>query len=151
MQISAKADYAVRAAIELAAAGENLVKADDIARAQGIPATFLVKILHELRMAGLVRSHRGPDGGHHLTRTADAISVADILRAIEGPLAEVRGTAPEALSYPGHAAPLQRVWVALRANIETVLESVTLEDLARGSLPAGVDALADEGESPVPL
>ncbi len=147
MRVSAKADYAVRAAVELAAVKEGLAKAEDIAAAQKIPLNFLVKILHELRLAGLVRSHRGPDGGHQLARPAQQISVADVLRAVEGPLAEVRGTPPESLEYEGHAVALQRVWVALRTNVRAVLETVTLADLATGHLPADVDALADQRES----
>jgi len=147
VRVTAKADYAVRAATELAAAADGLAKAEDIANAQSIPLNFLVKILHELRLAGLVRSHRGPEGGHHLARPAAEISVADVLRAVEGPLAEVRGKPPEALEYEGHAEALQRVWVALRTNVRAVLETVTLADLASGHLPADVDALADERES----
>ncbi len=147
MRVSAKADYAVRAAVELAATKEGLAKAEDVAAAQRIPLNFLVKILHELRLAGLVRSHRGPEGGHRLARPPEQISVADVLRAVEGPLAEVRGTPPEALEYEGHAVALQRVWVALRTNMRSVLETVTLADLASGQLPADVDGLADNRES----
>ena len=148
VRVTAKADYAVRAAVELAAIGEGpTTKADDIATAQGIPVNFLVKILHELRLAGIVRSQRGPEGGHQLARSPSEISVADVLRAVEGPLAEVRGTPPESLRYEGHAVPLQRVWVALRTNVRAVLETVTLADLASGHLPADVDALADKSDS----
>jgi len=147
VRVSAKADYAVRVAIELATVESGLAKAEDLAGAQQIPLNFLVKILHELRLAGIVRSQRGPDGGHRLARPAAEISVADILRAVEGPLAEVRGTPPEALHYAGHALPLQRVWVALRTNVRAVLETVTLADLADGQLPNGVDSLADEHDS----
>ena len=147
MRVSAKADYAVRAAVELAAAEHAPVKAEDLANGQGIPLNFLVKILHELRLAGLVRSHRGPDGGHALARAPEEISVADVLRAVEGPLAEVRGAAPESLHYEGSALPLQRVWIALRTNVRAVLETVTLADIAGDRLPASVDALADERES----
>lgn len=147
MKVSAKADYAVRAVIELAAAEHPPVKADAISASQEIPVTFLVKILHELRMAGLVRTLRGPDGGHELARPAEEISIADILRAIEGPLAEVRGTRPEALEYGGTAAPLQRVWIALRTNMRSVLETVSVADVAANQIPAAIDALADEQES----
>jgi Rrf2 family protein len=147
VRVSAKADYAVRAAIEIAAADDPPVKAEEIAGRQEIPLTFLVKILHELRMAGLIRTQRGPDGGHELARPAEEISIADVLRAIEGPLAEVRGTPPEALRYDGTAAPLQRVWIALRTNMRGVLETVSVADVASGRIPASVDALADEQES----
>jgi Rrf2 family protein len=147
VRVSAKADYAVRAAVELAAADDGPVKAEDVANRQGIPHNFLVKILHELRLAGLVRSHRGPEGGHRLARPAADISVADVLRAVEGPLAEVRGTPPEALHYTGSSESLQRVWVALRTNVRSVLETVTLADIAAQQLPADIDALADERES----
>ena len=147
MRVTAKADYAVRAAIELATVSEGSLKSEAIAEAQGIPSTFLVKILHELRLAGIIRSHRGPEGGHQLARPPAEISVADVLRAVEGPLAEVRGEPPESLDYVGSAVPLQRVWVALRTNVRGVLETVTLADLAGGHLPEGVDALADKRDS----
>lgn len=147
MKISAKADYAVRAAIELAAAERTPIKAEEIATSQAIPLTFLVKILHELRMAGLVRTQRGPDGGHELARPAETISIADVLRAIEGPLAEVRGTGPEALRYNGSAVALQRVWIAVRTNLRGVLEHVSLADIAADHLPRDIDALADNEES----
>src|SRR3954465_9385028 len=113
MRISAKADYAVRAAAELArASGEGRpVKGERIAEAQGIPLNFLENILGDLRQAGVVRSQRGPEGGYWLARDGEEISVADVLRAVEGPLAAVRGEAPEALEYAGAAAPLQRVWI----------------------------------------
>lgn len=149
VRVSAKADYAVRAAVDLAAHGGDgaAVKAETIASRQGIPLSFLVKILHELRLAGLVFSQRGPDGGHRLARAADEISVADVLRAVEGPLAEVRGCAPESLEYAGSAVALQRVWVALRTNVRGVLEEVTLADVAADRLPADIEALADERDS----
>lgn len=147
MRGSAKADYAVRAAVELAASDHSPIKAEEIATNQAIPLTFLVKILHELRTAGLARAQRGPDGGHELARPASEISVADVLRAVEGPLAEVRGTPPESVQYTGSAEPLQRVWIALRTNMRSVLETVTLADIARDRLPTEIDALADNRES----
>ncbi|MFZ1994875.1 MAG: Rrf2 family transcriptional regulator [Solirubrobacteraceae bacterium] len=147
MRVSAKADYAVRAVVELAASEHFPVKAEEIANEQAIPLTFLVKILHELRMAGLIRTQRGPDGGHELARPAADISVADVLRAVEGPLAEVRGTAPEAVEYMGSAEPLQRVWIALRTSMRSVLETVSLADIAGDRLPRKVDALAENRES----
>jgi Rrf2 family protein len=147
VRVSAKADYAVRAAVEIAASDHVPVKAEEIAIKQEIPQTFLVKILHELRMAGLIRTQRGPEGGHQLARPPEEISVADILRAVEGPLAEVRGAAPETVAYSGSAEPLQRVWIALRTNMRAVLETVTLADLASDALPAEIDALAGNQES----
>jgi Rrf2 family protein len=147
MKVSAKADYAVRAAIEIAASDAYPVKAAQIADKQAIPVTFLHKILHELRMAGLIRTSRGPDGGHELARPAHEISIADVLRAVEGPLATVRNTPPESVEYVGSAAPLQIVWIALRRNIRDVLESVSLLDVATDGLPGHVADLARRPES----
>ena len=147
MRVTAKADYAVRAAVHLAAATRLPVRAEDIAECQGIPLSFLVKILHEMRHAGLVSSQRGPEGGHQLARPAADISVADVLRAVEGPLADVRGIPPENVSYAGEAELLQRVWVALRTNVRAVLETVTLADIVEGELPPKVDALANKPDS----
>jgi Rrf2 family protein len=147
MRVSAKADYAVRAAVDLAAATHLPVRAEDVAERQGIPLNFLVKILHEMRLAGIVSSQRGPEGGHQLARAAEDISIADILRAVEGPLADVRGMAPESVEYVGSALALQRVWVALRTNIRGVLETVTIADVAKGKLPAEIDTLAKKRDS----
>ncbi|UTI64093.1 Rrf2 family transcriptional regulator [Paraconexibacter antarcticus] len=149
MRISAKADYAVRAAIHLAAnaAGERPTKGEAVATGQGIPMKFLENILGDLRHAGLVRSQRGADGGYWLNRPADAISVADVIRAVDGPLASVRGQRPEDVPYEGAAEPLQRVWIAVRHNLRAVLETVTLADLASGELPADIVKLADDPEA----
>jgi Rrf2 family protein len=147
VRISAKADYAVRAAVELAAAGDEPITAEAVAERQDIPVQFLQKIFHEMRRARLVASQRGRDGGHRLARPADEITVADVLRAVEGPLAEVRGTPPESVSYNGAAKPLQDVWIALRTNMRTVLEGVTLADLAAGRLPRRIATLAREPDS----
>jgi Rrf2 family protein len=143
MRISAKADYAVRAAAELAAASPEgrPVKGEQLAAAQGIPHKFLENILADLRQSGLVRTRRGAEGGYALTRDASEISVADVLRAVEGPLAAVQGTRPEGLHYRGAASRLPEVWIALRANLRAVLERVTLADLAAGALPESVAAL----------
>ena len=137
MRITAKADYAVRAAAELAAAEADgrPVKGEQLASAQGIPQNFLENILTELRRAGIVRTRRGADGGYFLARPASEITVADVLRAVEGPLAAVQGTRPEALSYDGAAAHLPEVWIALRASLRDVLEHVSLHELAAGRLP----------------
>mgnify|MGYP003946040955 FL=1 len=146
MRTTAKADYAVRAAVELAAVG-GLVNAEQIAQAQDIPLNFLENILRDLRRAGIVESRRGQAGGYALARPAEQISVADVIRAVEGPLANVRGQAPETLAYPGAAEKLRDVWVALRANIRAVLEGVTLADVARGELPARVEELTRDADA----
>jgi Rrf2 family protein len=147
MRVTAKADYAVRAAVELAAAGGQALTAETVAARQQIPLQFLQKILHELHRAQLVSTQRGRDGGHRLARPASEISVADVLRVIDGPLADVRGKPPEALRYTGTAEPLQEVWVALRTNMRDVLEKVTLADIAAARLPRKVVSLASVPES----
>ncbi len=148
MRITAKVDYAVRAAIELGGAvpGEPM-KGEQIATAQGIPLKFLENILLQLRSAGIVRSQRGAEGGYWLARPAGEVTVADLIRAVEGPLAAVRGIQPQEVAYEGRAAALQRVWVSLRANLRAVLEHVTVADLASGHLPPGIDALADDPDA----
>jgi Rrf2 family protein len=138
MRISAKEDYAVRAALELAIADGGPVKREQISEAQEIPLAFLQNILMELRHAEIVEAQRGRDGGVRLARPASQISVADVVRAVSGPLATVRGTRPQAIDYNSHAEPLKDVWIALRTNIRAVLEHVTLADLARSHLPAAV-------------
>src|ERR1700722_258464 len=147
MRLSARADYALRAAIELAASREGHVTSDQLAKAQQIPAKFLEAILTQLRRAGLVRSQRGPDGGFWLARPAGEISLADIIRAIDGPLLGVRGERPENLGYIGAAEPLQTVWIALRANEREILEEVTLAHVVAGKLPASVRKLAEDPEN----
>jgi Rrf2 family protein len=144
VQISAKADYAIRALVELAARGGGPVKGDRLATAQQIPAKFLEAILAQLRQGGLLRSRRGAEGGYWLARPAAEISLADIIRAVDGPLASVRGQRPETVSYEGAARRLTEVWVALRASLRTVLEAVTLQDLLDGKLPAEVRTLAED-------
>ena len=148
MRISAKADYAVRAAVELAAAPpEKPVKAELIAGAQGIPLHFLENILSELRNAGIVRSQRGTDGGWWLASRPDDVTIADIIRAVEGPLATVRGGKPEEAEYPGAASHLPRVWIAVRKNLRNVVELVTVADVANSHLPAAISTLADDPEA----
>jgi len=144
MRLSARSDYALRAVIELAAAGPGHVTADQLARAQTIPGKFLEAILTQLRRAGLVRSQRGPEGGFWLARPAGAISLADVIRAIDGPLLGVRGERPENVGYTGAAEPLQSVWIALRANERAILEDVTLEHIVTGNLPPSVRKLAED-------
>jgi Rrf2 family protein len=146
VRISAKADYAVRAAVELASA-DGPTKGDRIARSQDIPLKFLENILIEMRHAGLVRSQRGRDGGYWLARPADEISIADVVRAVEGPLAHVRGEPPEEVHYPGPAAALEQVWIAVRANLRAVVEQVTVADVAAGSLPDEIVALAEDPDA----
>src|SRR5919201_5838299 len=138
MRLSAKADYALRATVELASLGDGHVKAEALARAQSIPLRFLEQILLDLKHAGLVASQRGAEGGYWLARPATEISLADVIRAVEGPLANVRGVRSEQVQYSGTAAPLRQVWVAVRASLRSVLEHVTLEDLAKGDLPEQV-------------
>jgi Rrf2 family protein len=148
MRISAKVDYAVRAAIELATAdADQLMKADAIARAQEIPPKFLENILGDLRQGGLVRSQRGAEGGYRLARPASEINVADIIRVVEGPMASVRGERPEDVAYAGSAEPLQRVWIAVRSSLRAVAEHVTLADLATGQLPSQVEELTREPDA----
>jgi Rrf2 family protein len=149
VKVSAKADYAVRAAAELAAAqpGGAPVRAEAIATSQAIPQRFLENILSDMRHAGLVTSLRGAEGGHRLSRPAAEITVADVIRAVDGPLAAVRGERPETVNYTGPAEPLQRVWIAVRTNLRDVVERVTLADLASGALPDKVTALAKDPES----
>ena len=147
MRVSAKADYAVRAAVELAALQtpeSRPVKGDHVATAQSIPIKFLENILLDLRQAGLVNSRRGPEGGYWLARPAAEISVADVIRAADGPLASVRGEKPEDLAYVGAAQPLAAVWIALRSSLRGVLEEVTLEQVAQGTLPAHVTDRTDD-------
>ena len=146
MRVSAKADYAVRAAVELAAAGEGPVKGDRIAKAQGIPLRFLENILGELRHAGIVRSQRGAEGGYWLARRPEEITLADVFRAVEGPLASVRSESPEDLTYAGSAVALREIWVALRAGIRDVLEAITLADVVANELPDSVSRLTEGDE-----
>jgi Rrf2 family protein len=147
MRISAKADYAVRAALTLAAADDPPVKGERISEAQGIPLKFLENILIDLRQAGLVASQRGPDGGYRLDGSPDEITVADVIRAVDGPLASIRGGRPEEAAYEGPAEGLQTVWIALRSAIRGVLEHVTLADVVNGSVPAHVLELAREPDA----
>lgn len=147
MRVSAKADYAVRAAVELAADSNTHRNAESIALAQDIPQKFLQTILCDLRRAGIVASRRGVDGGYRLGQPAKDISVADVLRAVDGPLATVRGERPQDLSYAGAAESLRPLWVAMRASVRGVLENVTLADLAAGKLPARVRRIAETDDA----
>ncbi|MEU7562017.1 RrF2 family transcriptional regulator [Streptomyces eurythermus] len=145
MRISARADYAVRAVLELAVRqGNGPVKAEEIAAVQDIPHKFLEGILGDLRRAGIVDSRRGGGGGYRLARAAPAITVADVIRAVDGPIVSVRGERPTGLAYSGTARPLLPLWIALRANVRRILEGVTVADLAADALPEPVRALAAE-------
>jgi Rrf2 family protein len=148
--VSAKADYALRAVIELAAAADGPVKGERIAQAQEIPLKFLENILGDLRHAGIVRSQRGVEGGYWLARPAAEITVAEVVRAVDGPIANVRGVGPEQVEYAGSALPLRDVWIAVRANLRAVLEHVTIADVARGELPATIEELAADPDAWLP-
>jgi Rrf2 family protein len=141
MRISAKEDYAVRAALELAIADGGPLKREQISQAQQIPIAFLQNILMELRHAEIVEAQRGRDGGFRLSRPASQITIADIVRAVSGPLATVRGVRPTAVDYQKSAEPLREVWVALRTNIRAILERVTLADLAANRLPSPIKTI----------
>jgi Rrf2 family protein len=139
MHVTAKADYAVRAVVELAGSSqESPRKVDEVAQAQSIPVSFLENILTQLRSSGIVRSQRGPEGGYWLAQPAEELNLAQIIRAVEGPLVGVRGQRPEEIEYIGSAEALQNVWIALRANLRKVLEQVTVADVAAGKLPKDV-------------
>jgi Rrf2 family protein len=147
MHLTARADYALRATAEIAAAANGPMKAERIAQAQNIPLKFIENILSTLKHAGIVRSQRGVDGGYWLARPANEITLAEVIRAVEGPLANVRGERPESTQYRGPAKPLREVWVAVRASLRTVLEEVTLDDLVTGKLPASVSRLTRDKEA----
>jgi len=146
MYISAKVDYAVRALCTLADS-EGAVTAECLASAQGLPAKFLESILNDMRRAGLLTSQRGPDGGYCLARPASEITVAEVIRPLDGPLAEIRGLRPEAANYQGSAKHLQTVWVAVRASLRSVLDEVTIAGIVSGDLPASVLALTSDPEA----
>ena len=144
MQISAKADYAMRALLVLAAAPvEQSVKGQTIAETQGMPVKFVENTLGDLKRSGLVQSQRGSSGGYRLGRPAHLITVADVVRAVDGPLAEVRGRRPETITYEGAAQNLQQVWIAARASLRAVLEHVTLAQIVEGNLPAAISEVVD--------
>jgi Rrf2 family protein len=148
MHVTAKADYAVRAVVELSGSSQDAPrKVDEVAQAQGIPVSFLENILTQLRSSGMVRSQRGPEGGYWLAQPPEEINLAQIIRAVEGPLVGVRGQRPEEIEYIGSAESLQQVWVALRANLRKVLEHVTVADVAAGKLPKEIVALTRAEEA----
>jgi Rrf2 family protein len=148
MRITAKADYAVRAALELASVEDaEPIKGERLSEAQDIPLQFLEHILLELKHARIIRTKRGVHGGYWLARPPEEITLADVIRAVEGPLANIQDSAPEDTSYPGPAEPLREVWIAVRANLRAVLEKVTLADLTSGELPDGVRELTEDPDA----
>jgi Rrf2 family protein len=147
MRVSAKADYAVRAAAERAAAGEGPVKGEKLAEAQDIPLQFLEHILLEMKHHGIIRVRRGAKGGYWLARPADEVTIADVVRAVEGPIANVQSQPPESIEYKGNSAGLRDVWVAVRASLRSVLEVVTLADLVSGELPPVVEELTSQPDA----
>ena len=150
MRVSAKVDYALRACAELAVAGDGPVKGERLAQAQEIPLKFLENILLDLKHAVLVQSQRGAEGGYWLAQPPEEIALADVIRAVEGPIANVRGMRPEQVEYNGPATALREVWIAMRANLRSVLETVTLADLAGGRLPDEVMAIAADPDAWLP-
>ena len=147
MRVSAKTDYAVRALLELAVANDGPVKGERLAQAQAIPLKFLENILTDLRHAGIVRAQRGAEGGYWLARAADEVTLGEVIRAVDGPLASVRGEAPENVAYDGAAENLRTVWVALRASMRSVVDEITLADVVAGKLPARVRRLTESPEA----
>ena len=147
MRVSAKTDYAVRALLELAVGGEGPVKAERLAQAQEIPLKFLENILTDLRHAGIVRAQRGAEGGYWLARDPAEVTLGEVIRAVDGPLASVRGEAPEDVAYEGAAQNLRVVWVALRASMRSVVDKVTLEDVVNDRLPAPVRRLTEQPDA----
>ncbi len=148
MKISAKAEYAVRALLVLAADTEGKpIRGETIARSQNMPMKFVENTLVELGRAGLVKSQRGPSGGFRLGKPAARITVADVVRAVDGPLAEVRGIRPDEVVYEGAAEHLQTVWVATRASLRNVLEHVTLADVVSGKIPRRIAKLAEDPDA----
>ena len=150
MEISAKTDYAVRALLELAAHAPDLVKIDVVVGEQGLPRKFVEAILGELRRGGLVRSQRGADGGYALARPANEITIGAVMRAVDGPLAEVRGLRPNETSYVGVAEHLPEVWVAVRASLRRVLDETTLAQLLAGKLPTHVRRMVEAPDAWLP-
>jgi len=149
MYVSARCDYALRALIALAAEDRPMT-AEQLAQSQDLPVNYLEAILLDLRRAGIVASRRGPGAGYRFVRPPEDVTPADVMRVVEGPLAEVRGLRPEATSYTGSAAPLQQLWVALRASLRGVLEGVTIAQLAEGQLPRQLAKLVADPDAWVP-
>lgn len=143
VKVTAKAEYAVRAMLELSATGDGLIKGERIARSQAIPLKFLENILVDLRHADLVHAQRGSEGGYRLARDPQEITLGAVFRAVEGPLASVRGQSPESMAYEGSAEHLRTVWIALRASLRSVLDDLTLADVVAGRLPPSIQRLTE--------
>lgn len=143
MRVTAKVDYAVRALLELAVASDGPVKGERIAQAQEIPLKFLENILIDLRHANIVRAQRGAEGGYWLARPASEVTLGEIIRAVEGPLASVRGEPPEDVNYTGAAENLRTVWVAVRASLRAVVDELTLADVVADRLPTRIRRLTE--------
>lgn len=143
VKVTAKAEYAVRAMLELATTEESLLKGERIASSQGIPLKFLENILVDLRHADLVHAQRGADGGYRLAREPEQITLGQVIRAVEGPLASVRGEPPERMTYEGSSENLQRVWIAVRASLRSVLDDLTLADVVAGRMPEHMRRLTE--------
>jgi Rrf2 family protein len=147
VKVTAKADYAVRATLELAQVEQGLIKGERIAQAQGIPLKFLENILIDLRHAGIVHAQRGAEGGYRLARDPSDVTLGEVIRAVEGPLASVRGEPPEAVSYEGAAENLQTIWIAVRASLRSVLDDITLSEVVEGRLPQRVRRLTEQPDA----
>lgn len=147
MQVTAKVDYAVRALLELAASDDDRLTRDQLAAAQDIPPRYLEAVLAQLRNAGLVISQRGTTGGFSLGRPAEEMTVAEVSRAVDGPLALVQGQRPEHITYAGTSQHLHELWIGLRAAVRSVMEAVTIADLVKGELPREVRSLIDDPDS----
>jgi Rrf2 family protein len=147
VKVTAKADYAVRAVLELATAGDGLVKGERISRAQSIPLKFLENILIDLRHAGIVHAQRGAEGGYRLAREPADVTLGEVIRAVEGPLASVRGEPPESVNYAGSAEHLRTVWIAVRASLRSVLDDLTLAEVVEGRLPENVQRLTESPDA----
>lgn len=147
MRVSARADYALRAVAELAVAGESRLTRDMIAERQGVPVEFLESVLLGLKHAGIVQSQRGAGGGFRLARPATEISLGDVIRAVDGPMSDVRGDRPESVEYAGAARHLQLVWIAVRASLREILDGMTVDDLVRGKLARRVRMLTENPEA----
>lgn len=147
MRVSARADYALRAVAELAVAGESRLTREMIAERQGVPVEFLESVLLGLKHAGIVQSQRGAGGGFRLARPATQISLGDVIRAVDGPMSDVRGDRPESVEYSGAARHLQLVWIAVRASLREILDGMTVDDLVRGKLAKRVRMLTENPEA----
>ena len=144
MRVSARSDYALRAVAELAVAGDARLTRDVIAERQQIPFEFLESVLLALKHAGIVQSQRGAGGGFRLARPSTEISLGDVIRAVDGPMSDVRGDRPESVEYSGPAQHLQEIWIAVRASLREILDGTTVDALVRGKMPKRVRMLTED-------